>query len=77
MKKILTAIDSEIIIFVKQICCQVICVIYRLPFRRDWTDELRPNKHLQKAKKLFNNKINGPESIVADGGNIQVFKLQS
>ncbi|XP_060562915.1 adipocyte plasma membrane-associated protein-like [Ruditapes philippinarum] len=40
---------------------------YRLPHRPDWTDALRPNKHLQKAKKLFNNKIKGPESIVADG----------
>ncbi|XP_045172288.2 adipocyte plasma membrane-associated protein-like isoform X2 [Mercenaria mercenaria] len=39
----------------------------RLPQRPEWTDTLRPNKHLQKAKKLFYDKIQGPESLVVDG----------
>lgn len=39
----------------------------RLPQRPEWTDQLRPNKHLQKANKIFMDKIIGPESMVADG----------
>lgn len=35
--------------------------------RPNWTHALQPNTKLQKAKKLYEGKILGPESLVADG----------
>ncbi|KAL4238695.1 hypothetical protein ACF0H5_003402 [Mactra antiquata] len=42
-------------------------VEFRLPPVPKWTGALHPNLKLQKATKLFTNKLTGPESMVADG----------
>ena len=34
---------------------------------------LSPNNHLQKAMRLYENDVIGPESILVDGGTVQCY----
>ncbi|KAK3093634.1 hypothetical protein FSP39_018305 [Pinctada imbricata] len=43
---------------------------FGFPERPEFTGALEPNTHLQKAERIYENQLNGPESLVVDGEHI-------